>query len=221
MGAIHQQSPDPGNGKRAIPTLVKDEGLVAEKRRQIVEAVVPLFCAQGFHQTTTRQMAAAAGMSIGALYEYVKNKEDVLYLVCESIHAEMEARLREVIDDTASARDCLERAIAGYFHACDRMQDSILLIYQESKSLTEESRRYVLANDERIANYFVGILERGREDGSLSSEEGSVALMAHNITVLGHMWAFRRWSLKPQYTLDEYTCAQTALLMNELGIDSQ
>lgn len=40
--------------------------------------------------------------------------------------------------------------------------------------------------------------------------------MAHNIIVLGQMWAFRRWALQRHYTLEEYIRVQTSLLLNEL-----
>jgi len=62
-----------------IPTQVKNQDLVQRRRRQIVDAAVELFIQNGFHKTTTRQIAKAAGVSIGSLYEYVANKDDVLY----------------------------------------------------------------------------------------------------------------------------------------------
>lgn len=213
MATIPLQNKD----QRTIPTHVKDDALVLSKRKQIVDAVVPLFYEQGFHQTTTRQMAAAAGMSVGALYEYVKSKDDVLYLVCEAIHEEMETRLHEDRGQDPTAREALTQAIRGYFLACDTMQEGILLIYRETASLNAESRAHVLANETRIAHHFENILARGREDNTLHLAEKTIPLMAQNIAVLGHMWAFRRWSLKSKYTLEEYTAAQTALLMNELG----
>jgi hypothetical protein len=41
--------------------------------------------------------------------------------------------------------------------------------------------------------------------------------MAHNIMVLGEMWVFRRWTLKRDYSLEEYTEKQTALLLREIS----
>ncbi|MGD8461564.1 MAG: helix-turn-helix domain-containing protein, partial [Desulfobacterales bacterium] len=73
-----------------IPTQVKDPDLVKRRRRQIADAAVQLFIEKGFHKTTTRQIARAAGFSIGSLYEYFASKEDILYMVCEAIHAEVE-----------------------------------------------------------------------------------------------------------------------------------
>lgn len=64
-----------------IPTQIKNPDLVNRRRRQIADAAVQLFIDNGFHKTTTRQIARKAGVSIGSLYEYIASKEDVLYLV--------------------------------------------------------------------------------------------------------------------------------------------
>lgn len=81
------------NGTGEVPTQVKNPDLVTQRRGQIIEAAVPLFVANGFHKTTTRQIARAAGFSVGSMYEYVNSKEDILYLVCISIHDEVERGL--------------------------------------------------------------------------------------------------------------------------------
>lgn len=200
-----------------IPTEVKDPGLVAQRRRQIVDAAVGLFIANGFHKTTTRQIAKAAGFSIGNLYQYVKTKEDVLYLVCQAIHQEMEERLNQRVRYAGNAASALAEAIENYFLVCHQMSDHILLIYQETKSLTRESMRFVLAHEERITQIFADLLRKGVADYTLKPlQRGQVELMAHNIMVMGHMWTFRRWSLARHFSLDEYVQHQRDLIMSEL-----
>ena len=198
--------------------MVKDSELVEKRRRQIIDAAVGLFINKGFHQTTTREIARAAGFSIGTLYEYIKSKEDVLYLVCDAIHRAVETQLRQAIDSRGTGREALRDAMANYFSVCDQMQDHILLVYQESSSLLPDSQKYVLANEERITAIFEEIILRGVDDGTLNpEEEKAVKLMAHNITVLGHMWTFRRWFLKRHYTLQEFTGLQVSLILSELS----
>lgn len=202
---------------RDIPTEVKDPGLVSRRRRQIVDAAVKLFVAKGFHKTTTREIARAAGFSIGTLYEYVKSKEDVLYLVCQAIHEEMEQRLSKRLQRGQAGAQALGTAIEVYITVCDQMSDHILLIYQETKSLPKESMRYVLAHDERISAIFADLLRQGVGDGSLKSlEDGELELTAQDITVLGHMWTFRRWALLKRYSLDEYIRHQCGLILGAL-----
>ena len=73
--------------KREVHASVKDGDLVERRRTQIIKGAVTLFKEKGFHRTTTREIASAAGFSIGTLYEYIRSKEDVLYLVVDYIYS--------------------------------------------------------------------------------------------------------------------------------------
>jgi AcrR family transcriptional regulator len=203
--------------QKQIHTLVKDPQLVESRRQQIIDAAVGLFVRKGFHGTTTREIAREAKFSIGTLYEYVASKEDILYLVCDHIHAEMEMAIRRAIRDSDSGLATLRLAIRAYVEVCDRMQDNILLIYQVSKALPADSLRYVLKNDERITMIFADLIRKGQQDGSLRFDDPKyIQLMAHDIIVLGHMWTFRRWFLRKQFTLEEYIQTQSTLVLDRV-----
>ena len=197
-----------------IPTQVKNPDLVERRRRQIADAAVRLFIEKGFHKTTTRQIAGASGFSIGSLYEYFASKEDILYLVCELIHAEVERGVTEAMTKASGGRDALAGVIQEYFKVCDRMNDFILLIYQESQSLPSQWQRRVLENELRITGLFVEALARIAATGALSNlDERTIELAAHNIVVSGHMWTFRRWYLSRHYSIDDYIALQTELIL--------
>lgn len=193
-----------------IPTQIKNLDLVEKRRQQIVQAAVKLFLAQGFHKTTTRQLAAAAGFSIGSLYEYVNSKEDVLYLVCNDIHAKIEKRVTHILDQSAGGSESLAALIREYFQICHRMSDVILLIYQETRSLPPPWRKKVLEKELRITGLILNVLVRMAADGRLpGADERAIELAAHNISVLGHMWIFRRWHLSRHYRIEDYIRLQT------------
>jgi len=99
------------NRTTAIPTQVKDPDLVERRRRQIADAAVRLFIEKGFHKTTTRQIARTAEISIGSLYEYFTCKEDILYLVCDFIHSEMEQGVASAMAKASGGRDALAKVI--------------------------------------------------------------------------------------------------------------
>ena len=201
-------------GTKDIPTQVKDPDLVQRRRRQIADAAVQLFIDRGFHKTTTRQIAHASGISIGSLYEYFASKEDILYMVCESIHAEVERGVTEAMSRTQAGREALAGVIREYFMVCQRMSDFILLIYQESQSLPSQWQQRVLENELRITGLFVGVLARLASTGELPGlEEQDIELAAHNIVVLGHMWTFRRWYLARHYSLEDYIRHQTKFIL--------
>ena len=205
----------PQKNERQIPTQVKNQDLVQRRRHQIVDAAVELFIQNGFHKTTTRQIAKAAGVSIGSLYEYVASKEDVLYLVCDAIHAEMQRGMAEAMQRVADQGNPLAEVVRAYLLVCDRMNDHILLIYQETQSLPHKWRRVVLENEVRITGLFTRALTALMADGKIPLlSEAAMDLVAHNIAVIGHMWTFRRWFLSRHYTIDDYIRHQTAFILN-------
>ena len=197
-----------------IPTQIKNPELVTRRRRQIIDAAVQLFINNGFHKTTTRQIARAAGVSIGSLYEYIASKEDILYLVCDAIHAEVESAVIQVMQRATGGPGSLAEVIREYLLVCHRMNDHILLLYKETQSLPTPWRQKVMENEVRITGLFVEVLAQLTESGELPHlDESSIDLVAHNISVLGHMWAFRRWFLARHYTIDDYIEHQTKFIM--------
>lgn len=50
----------------------------SSKEDRILEASAALFAEKGFHRATTREIADKAGVSEGTLYNYFKNKDDIL-----------------------------------------------------------------------------------------------------------------------------------------------
>ncbi|MCP4692001.1 MAG: TetR/AcrR family transcriptional regulator, partial [Desulfobacterales bacterium] len=101
---------------------------------------------------------------------------------------------------------------------CNRMNDHILLIYQETQSLPAKWRKRVLENEVRITGIFMNALARLTSSGEIPRlDERFIELMAHNISVLGHMWTFRRWYLGRHYSIDDYIELQTEFILGMAG----
>ena len=49
-----------------------------EKKEKIIQAGFDLICQKGYYNTTTSEIAKSAGVSIGILYQYFKDKHDIL-----------------------------------------------------------------------------------------------------------------------------------------------
>jgi len=201
----------------SIESNVKDPSLIALRRTQIVNAAVGLFKEKGYHRTTTREIAKASSLSNGALYEYVKSKEDVLFLVCRHIHKEVLAQLEQSLaEGSVSGALRLRHAVQSFLRVIDVMQDEVLIIYQESKSLPKSFLKDVLEQERAITDVFAQMLNDGVADGSLQIESETVPLLAHNIVVSGQMWAFRRWALG-EVPFHQFVEQQVRMLMLACG----
>lgn len=202
--------------KKQVPSMVKDQQLIKKRREQMIKGAVSLFIEKGFHRTTTREIAKQSGFSIGTLYEYIGSKEDVLYLVCDAIYEEVSDRLRQQLDTKGSGVERLKKAIAALFHVIDEMQEEVLVMYQEAKSLPKEALPYVLQKEMDMTELMERIIQECVDGGGLELEEQEIKLLAHNILVSAHMWTFRRWAIQKLYTLEEYTNLQIKQLLKEV-----
>ncbi|MCG7343880.1 TetR/AcrR family transcriptional regulator [Sporosarcina sp. ACRSL] len=201
--------------KREVKSSVKDENLIEKRREQIIDGAVKLFKEKGFHRATTREIAKAAGFSIGTLYEYIRTKEDVLYLVCDSIYNEVQSRLSTLMDQEGNITG-LREAIGTYYRLIDDMSDEFVVMYQESKSLPKDALQYVLKKELEMVALFKNLLTACVKSGELRISEEAVDMAAHHVVVQGQMWAFRRWALRGNYTIEEFISSQTDQLFNGL-----
>jgi TetR/AcrR family transcriptional regulator, cholesterol catabolism regulator len=200
-----------------VTTNIKNQDLVKERRRQIADGAVKLFIKNGYHKTTTRALARETGLSIGSLYEYVSTKDDVLYLVCIAIHSEVEKGVKEALARPTIGKAALAEVIREYFLACNRMSDHVLLMYQVTHFLPLKWQEKVLEAELRITGLFIEAMYELRGIGKLPMlEDDTINLIGHNISVLGHTWAFRRWYFGKHFTIEQYIEKQTEFIMSFL-----
>ncbi|MBD8032630.1 MULTISPECIES: TetR/AcrR family transcriptional regulator [Solibacillus] len=200
------------NDKLHVRSSIKDENKIIERRQQIIDAGVKLFKEKGFHRATTRELAKAAGFSIGTLYEYIRTKEDVLFLVCDNIFNEVTECLLEFPSEIGSVAS-LEKAIRQYYLLIDKMPEEFTIMYQETKSLPKEAMHYILDKEMEMVAIFERILKDCVDSGNLSLSNAAIYLAAHQIVVQGQSWAFRKWALQKRYTIEEYIKLQTTMFL--------
>jgi len=83
------------------------EQLIEARRAQILDAAAAVFAEKGFHRATTKEIARAAGVSEGTIYNYFDSKADLLIGIMTRL-AELEQLDEELADALQSdARDFL------------------------------------------------------------------------------------------------------------------
>src|SRR6185295_17312045 len=119
--------------KVKIESQVEDPDRIERRREQLVTAAAKCFAKNGYHRTTIKEIADTAGVSPGLIYTYVKDKEDVLFLVI--LHV-LETYLREIPRATIGIEDPIDRfcsSVRAYCEVVGRNVDATLLAYRETK----------------------------------------------------------------------------------------
>ncbi|MDM8530711.1 TetR/AcrR family transcriptional regulator [Anaerolineales bacterium HSG25] len=55
------------------------------RRNQILQGAAQVFAEKGFHKATTKQIAKTAGVSEGTIYNYFKNKRELLFALLDMV----------------------------------------------------------------------------------------------------------------------------------------
>jgi AcrR family transcriptional regulator len=196
-------------------TYSYDEALVKLRRMQIIQGAAKVFVKKGYDSTNMRELAAACNMSIGALYHYIGSKEDILYLFIN----DGLSRLAELVEGffnrlgNVTPTEALREFIKVYYQEIGSNDSFCLFTYQETKNLGLDARRHILESASRDVAACEKLLRWGIEAGEFEIDNPTV--VAHNIIVLGHMWAVRRWFLRDYFTLEDYITEQTELILGQ------
>jgi AcrR family transcriptional regulator len=76
-----------------------------DTRRRILEAAEALFSEEGFHATNTKRIAARAGVAVGSLYAYFRDKKQILLAVLEEHNRSIAKRITLVEPDPGVSAD--------------------------------------------------------------------------------------------------------------------
>lgn len=211
-------------------SLIRDSELRQQKRQEVADAAFDLFLKEGFHRTTTRDIARRAGVSAGAVFTYFKDKEDILFHIVSHEQEKTETQLVQMLhqltqDATGTGTDpetVFVRVFTAFLRAIDQYRRFILLAYQETKSLNQQAREALIAREKHLQAILSEAIDYGVKHGRFGPDH--VALKAHNIIVLAHAWAIRRWAFTDMVdSVEEYIAAllPQTLAMLESGAEGE
>ncbi len=105
-----------------LPRRVPVQARSKKRYQAIVDAAADLFGQHGFESTTMEQIAEQAGTSIGSVYQFFKDKEDVFQIMIEQLleQAENVFSLLPMDELPQDWRTLLNSAIAGFLIALRR-----------------------------------------------------------------------------------------------------
>jgi TetR/AcrR family transcriptional regulator, repressor for uid operon len=87
-----------------------------DRRTQILNAAVICFAKRGFHQASMHDISAEAGISVGLIYRYFENKEEVI----SAMAARHKNEIHEVVERARQAPTLLESLeILFTAHCCE------------------------------------------------------------------------------------------------------
>jgi len=178
---------DPGEESSAVP--------VAEiRRQQIVDAACDIIARKGFANATIREIAAAAGLHVPTMYQYIDGKEALLELVYRFAIRQLHAGLEQASAGCLTARDRLHATIAALLDNCDRYRRQCGVLNREFRSLPREAQQRVLQEYRGFHNHLAGVVAAGVEAGEFRPVDS--VIMANVLEAICDIWALRQFAVR-------------------------
>jgi AcrR family transcriptional regulator len=170
---------------------VQKPHLATANLARIFEAVLDLSSRQGFHETTMRDVAKAAGLSMGGLYAYVDNKNTLLVMIL----TEVAETVVNVLNDVPACIEAkpdqhLRWLIATHIRLTEAMLPWFVFAFMEAKGFPAPARKLATESERATERIFATVLKRGAASGVFVIED--LELTASLIKPLLQDWYVKR-----------------------------
>ena len=95
------------------------------RRERILIASLELFVGKGYFNTSVHEIRKKADVSIGLLYRYFKDKEDIAAALYRELVADTNAVIARIIEEHATAAGRCRAIIAHYFKMTEESPDLV------------------------------------------------------------------------------------------------
>jgi AcrR family transcriptional regulator len=194
-----------------IPRVTENRDLLERRRSDIIASAYEEFAAHGFHGTSVSDVAGRAGIDKRTLYDYVANKEDILYLLYVHHLSNQVHLLGAAITPDDEPVQQLRNLIAAHLDHITSHEQLALLTYREMRNLDRTRITSCLYLIECIMRIYDAVLEWGVDEGVLHVE--SPRLIGHAVRATLDMPGLASWDLR-RFSRGEVLRNLTELLLH-------
>jgi AcrR family transcriptional regulator len=201
---------------RGRPRKTADERDDGNRRRALIRGAARLFRRKGFDATSTRDIAAAAGMQSGSPFYHFRSKQALLFAVMEEGMRHAVERQRQAID--AAGMDALEPAaqlrllVRHHFEVLlGADSDFIPVMLYEARSVSGRQRATLAGLQQAYEGAWMPVLQSLHASGRLKADVKLARLL-----IFGALnWSVQWFDRRKGATLDELADAALALFIGE------
>lgn len=131
-----------------------------EKKNKIIKAGYELFCEKGYHNTNTAEIAKAAGVSTGIVYNYFRDKKDIFLSSVNIYFTQMIAPVYEMLQQVSNSND-LENILDQFIDSLMRAHTITFIAHEEMLAMAHSDHAVAelfLKKEEEVVNHLVKII---------------------------------------------------------------
>ncbi|MBK9260016.1 MAG: TetR/AcrR family transcriptional regulator [Polyangiaceae bacterium] len=189
-----------------------------EKRARLRDAAWELFSTKGFEATTTKEIAARAGVASGTLFLYARDKADLLFLVLhDRLSHAVDEGMRTLPTDASLLEQCMH-LFAGFFRVYAEAPGVARAFVKELPGADGPNAVQTNALTMALLTHLSALVQRAQARGEIAADVPPM-LLAHNVFGL-YFVALTAWlsnTTTLEGALDPLLRSSLALQLRGLG----
>lgn len=149
-----------------------------QTRERLLEAALRSFATAGFHGTSTRDLASAAGMSPAAVYAYYGTKEELLFEISLSGHTEVLELVSTTIDAAHSSVDGIAAVVREFVAWHARFRTQARVVQYEMAALTNDHREAITGIRRETQRLVRDLIAEGVASGDFHVDNANLTALA-------------------------------------------
>jgi len=163
--------------ERSVNNMAAKKIIKSEKREQILFAAISVFAKNGINNSTIRDIALSADVGKGTIYEYFKNKNEIISQAYRYFMSMFDTGIEDIVLNSSSGKDKLKMItdfIIGFID--NDKNDMMNLIFDFwAESIRTKTSKNIIYKEMR---HFYGsyralvrdLILEGKEDGSFRDD---------------------------------------------------
>ena len=187
----------------------------SERKKQILTSATKIIGEKGFQNATIAEIAKEAGIGDATIYEYFKNKEDLLLAIPVETTKDLIAQINDHMMGIKGAFNKLRKFIWWWLNYVENNPGYGVVVLLELKT----SKSYVSTDAYQAARNFyqiiLDIIKEGQEEETIKKEINPYLARSLCVGAMEHI--IIRWLLKDKkYSLIQYADELADLLIDSL-----
>ncbi|MHB1420056.1 MAG: TetR/AcrR family transcriptional regulator [Bacillota bacterium] len=148
--------------------------LAIDRKREIIDVAAELFREKGYDRTRLQDIAEKVGLLKGSLYYYIKNKEELLWMVVEPSTRIGLDQLRDITRSELTSEEKIKQAIEQLVLLYNDYYPHLFVFMGEKlHDLAEEYREVFNARSRELKKLWVGLINEGKASGKVREDKDS------------------------------------------------
>jgi AcrR family transcriptional regulator len=147
------------------------DNIPEEKRHRIIEVATKEFAKKGYHDASISSIASKSGVSVGAIYKYFDNKQDLFLTIVDHSISRMEDLLVGLAKTNEDVLLKVEKILREII-LVSREEGILIKLYNSMTSINDKklARQFATEMEEMTARIYTLAIEEGQKNGEIRSD---------------------------------------------------